>query len=1493
MAGLHFDITGDNSNFMEKLRQTENGIRQTSKKIEESGLGIEDMFGRISKAAAGLGAAFSAQQFASQVMKVRGEFQQLEVAFNTMLGSAEKSSALMQQLTRTAAITPFGLQDVAGGAKQLLAYGVASEEVNDTLIRLGDIAAGLSIPLNDLVYLYGTTMTQGRMFTQDLRQFQGRGIPLADELAKQFGVTKDKVGELVTAGKVGFDEMHKAIVSMTSDGGKFGGLMEAQSKTITGQISNIEDAIDNMFNEIGKSSEGIINTGLGVVSTLVENYEKVGEAIGVVVAAYGTYKAAIMLQVAMQRLEGKVMRQAVVEKQLAAAANIQLSNAQAVAAARTKLLMVAQRGLLATLKSVSAATLANPYVLLAAAIAAVGYATYKVVTSTTEMERAQERVDKSIVSVEKSVSSEVNKLNELQRRLKEAKEGSDDYKRIKDAIVRDYGKYYDGLDKEIEKVGGLSNVYEKLVENMRLSAGQRGFLSFFNAEQDNVDKIVEDKLDKAYSTLIDKYGKTEGLNLYNQFFNNVMRGEQLSSGAIKKLREATFFDVKWGGDAQTGLVDMTNDVNHLRTEINMAKEASKEAIKTYQEKYNIGDDTVMGILTGTSKEITGTTPQNYKKSYEAARNEWETAKAELKKIEKDKEKYTTEQYEAAKEREDTARKEYEKLGGVTKTSNTQESTSDRQKEIQEKLSQDLLAIQQKNIQDEIALRDEGKEKKLAQIDAEYDAQKKEIEKKAKELAEANKEAGAGGLNGNGLTDEQQAEIDKANRLNEQSRDESAKDVYREELQALYDYLKEYGTIQQQKYAIAKEYDEKIAKEQDANRKKMLQKEKENAIASADAQNLAMGIDWGTAFEGVGNVLKEVAQQTLKKVEAYMQTAEFKGLSAENKRSYVDLRDKLNQETGGTASSPFNFKQWGDIAKQATAYQDSVKRLMIANQQHEDAVNKLKQAEEDLASATDDASREMAQKAVDSAKTVVDITAQNVRSTKNETNENQRKLTDSTSKATQGLSNFASYLNEMNSGSLYGFANGITKLITSLSRGSDGIGKSLAELGGKIGGIVGAILQILEALGDDPRQFIDELLARVASAVEGILSDLPQIIITIVERVVDIVGGILGGIGSWFGLGGESDPGLEKAIERLTATNETLQYAIDELTEVMEKTTVADATDVYEQQKAYLKQSEANTREMMDRAASASNSGFLGIGGHHSSDYKINKGMNANDWARISKIVNRSVREADDFFSLTSEQMAKVARDAPELYGKIKALADDGYKDAAQFMDEYIQYYKQLEELENEYREKITGSSFESVRDEFKSALLNMESTAEDFAKNFEELMKNAIVESFMTARYDQMIQDWYKEFATAMEGGTLDTTEKDSLKKRWDDIVTQATAERDALFDAMGFDDSSSYSQEASSKGFAAMSQDTGEELNGRFTALQISNEEIKVQMIQSVALMTQMLSVSSQGNVILNDILVQHAISNGYLEDLVKYSKTMMGFGEKIDKIIENTQNL
>jgi len=301
VAGLSFDIRGDNTDFNRKMQEVQSQISETAKIASDQSSAIDQLFGRLTSAAAKLGISLSALGLGQRIMQTRGEFQQLEVAFNTMLGSAEKGNALMQQLVRTAAITPFDLKGVAQGAKQLLAYGIAAEEVNDTIVKIGDIAAGLSVPLNDLVYLYGTTMTQGRMFTQDLRQFQGRGVPLADALAKELGIAKSAVSEAVSSGKVDAETFKKALLSLAGTGSQFGGLMETQSKTITGQISNIQDALDVMFNEIGKSSEGLINTGLSGVSFLIENYEKVGKILLVAATAFGTYKASLIATQAIEK----------------------------------------------------------------------------------------------------------------------------------------------------------------------------------------------------------------------------------------------------------------------------------------------------------------------------------------------------------------------------------------------------------------------------------------------------------------------------------------------------------------------------------------------------------------------------------------------------------------------------------------------------------------------------------------------------------------------------------------------------------------------------------------------------------------------------------------------------------------------------------------------------------------------------------------------------------------------------------------------------------------------------------------------------------------------------------------------------------------------------------------------------------------------------------------------------------------------------------------
>ena len=245
-----------------------------------------------------MGVAFTldtAKNLIGQIVNIRGEFQKLETAFGVLLQSKEKASAMMREAVELAGTTPFSLQDVASGSKQLLAYGFEAKDITGTLRMLGDVAAGLGLPLERLTYLYGTTLTQGRLMSRDLMQFTTSGIPLLQELADQFGVTTKEVQALVEEGRVGFPEVQKAFESMTGAGGKFHGMMEEMSKTVTGQVEKLKDAIDVMFNEIGKSQEGVIYRAIDGASSLVENYKAVGSALADIVVAYGAYKGAMMV----------------------------------------------------------------------------------------------------------------------------------------------------------------------------------------------------------------------------------------------------------------------------------------------------------------------------------------------------------------------------------------------------------------------------------------------------------------------------------------------------------------------------------------------------------------------------------------------------------------------------------------------------------------------------------------------------------------------------------------------------------------------------------------------------------------------------------------------------------------------------------------------------------------------------------------------------------------------------------------------------------------------------------------------------------------------------------------------------------------------------------------------------------------------------------------------------------------------------------------------
>lgn len=476
---LYFDVLLNDESLQQGLQRSRESFRSLGESANAELQSMDGFMAKAAQTAAGLFAADKLKDFASAIATVRGEYQQLEIAFETMLGSKSQADALMAQLIDTAATTPFEMKEIAESSKMLLAYGMAADEVNGTLIRLGDIAAGLSIPIKDLAFLYGTTMVQGRLYTQDLNQFLGRGIPLADELAKQFGKNKSEVKKLVEEGKVGFPEVQKAIEALTNEGSKFGGLMEAQSKTIAGQKSNIEDAWEQMMNEIGRSQEENISGALDITGKLIENWKTIGKVLLYVISIYGAYRAATMLAAIATRINAAAAQNMAYQQKLAAMQGVVLTNAQAGMAAATSTARYA-------FESLKTAFMSNPFGMLATAITTVISAIVifrKEVDETTQMsERFGESAAKSIQQVDM-----------LGTALMGLDEGTGVYKKTMDELNTILEEYGITQIKEGDNIDSINEKRKQAIELIKEEGVERQRLNAIQTAGDDYQKGLEDK----------------------------------------------------------------------------------------------------------------------------------------------------------------------------------------------------------------------------------------------------------------------------------------------------------------------------------------------------------------------------------------------------------------------------------------------------------------------------------------------------------------------------------------------------------------------------------------------------------------------------------------------------------------------------------------------------------------------------------------------------------------------------------------------------------------------------------------------------------------------------------------------------------------------------------------------------------------------------------------------------------------------------------------
>lgn len=452
-GAIHFVVTGDETDLLRALSSSRSAIIASGDTAEKEGAKIEQMFKRATSSVFAFFSAAQATSFVKSMATVHGEFQQIEIALETILGNEREAATLMNQLRETAAKTPLDMKGIANGAKQLLAYGEDAATVNETLIKLGNIAAGLSQPLGDLVYLYGTTMTQGRLYTQDFNQFVGRGIPMIKELAEYFGVAESEVRGLVEAGKVGFPEVQAVISSLTEEGGMFFNLMEKQSTSVIGKISNLGDAWDAALDKMGESSEGFIYTGIEGLTYLVEHYDTVLKILGTLVTAYGSYKAALIAINAIQKVSATV-----------AATRALL--------AQTQMLTRATQAQILFNKAVKA----NPYVLAFSALTTVITALAMFCDKSDEAEESVSRLENANKKASEEFDKEAAKIKSLQDVVANANVAYDERKKALDKLREIVPEYNASLSKEGELVNNNTDAIKdylvQLEKQIKLKAAQ-------------------------------------------------------------------------------------------------------------------------------------------------------------------------------------------------------------------------------------------------------------------------------------------------------------------------------------------------------------------------------------------------------------------------------------------------------------------------------------------------------------------------------------------------------------------------------------------------------------------------------------------------------------------------------------------------------------------------------------------------------------------------------------------------------------------------------------------------------------------------------------------------------------------------------------------------------------------------------------------------------------------------------------------------------------
>ena len=1345
---------------VKKLRDEYALYKDDAKETVEANNGIAVSWKR---ALAVIGGATALKAFGSEMIRVRGQFQAADTAIQTLLGSKEKADKLMAQVREYAKISPLEFSDVTSATQTMLGFNIEAEKVPRYLQAIGDVSMGDTQRFNSLTLAFSQMTAAGKLMGQDLNQMINAGFNPLQIMAEKTGKSIATLKDEMSKGAISAEMVQQAFIDATSAGGKFFGMSENASKTINGQLSMMQDAMAGVFNELGTKGEGAIMSGIKMTTSLIQNYETIGKVVAGLIATYGAYRTAVMLVTAAE------------------------SNHTLVEIGLTNVRVLARKAQLA----LNASMLTNPYVLLAVAVGGLVTTMWAMSDSTTAAARAQKEYNNIKDAASKKEQEHKQRIEELLTSARDESLATLTRHKSLEVLKNEYPKIFEKYDIEKLKLADILKLKQQINEEDSKRSVQGRKYDYTSLKQTVTNQ-------RRYLQLFDNPNLRKNMSDADMEIWKIFSGKQSYVQVREEMEKNSELLKKYQKDV------LDDNISAYKSNLkNYSKEKLEAELKLAQSSASKRNGFVVngmmvrgGDLESVISSINGAlaekkSPSTYKQDYEKAKKDWEDAKKKLSEIEKDKSKFTSKQYEEAKKQEETTEKAYKDLGGITGSAlSKQEKASEKQKKEQQKSAEELLSLRRQNQQDEVSLMKEGTEKKLKQIDLDYQRELDAIKKQRREWES---------LQGGKLTDEQMSTLGMWASNAAKGRESGISDVNRKKLEsdrkAWQEYFIEYGNYQEKRKNLVQKYNDEIAKLQTDSPEyasKVAQKNK--ALEQLDEQ-------FGHSTKAMADLFEDASNKSVSAIQ-----------------SIIDKYEILIKYMSGTKESDGTNVTLDEL--KALGFTDKdIEKIEKGEISIKDVTDAIKGLKDEL-------------KGKSPWQAFVSDLKKGIEAIKKGGNDSK--------KTGQGITD-------------------IGNAVTSFAPALNEFGSSIADI---FGFDDSKITSAIDALGG---------LGQTASGFGQIMSG------DIVGGAMSAVSGISSVVSALDGMFGADYSHYNEMVEEYNKLNEIWDELIDKKLEYINTSYGAEADKVGKEALELVNKSiEAYRilgRERLNSGASI---------GSHSIGKRMAKNTSSSDWQDIARALDMSVKDAKDFigtgrmtglFDLTTEQLEKLKSEAPTFWAKL-----DG--DVRDYLDKIIEGEERIEEIHNQINEQLTQTTFDGVYSNFIDTLMDMKASSKDAAEDVSEYFMQAMLSEQIGTLYQDKLKKWYEKFAKGMEDGSLTESERNALNSEYMGYIEEAMKLRDELAAATGYDKISqeSTSQSASSKGFQAMSQDTGEELNGRFTALQIAGEEIKNQNIiqsQSLNLLTvkadALLSINTETRNIADD--TRNLIAQSYLE-LVQISE-------------------